>query len=114
MKLGEFIQGIQGYYGAAYTDGQKGPIAKYLQGMSESALDILSRETLKRHTWQYKTLPDIAFWESIMPIVREQLARIEPTPDRLIEDKSEVITPEQRAKVAEAINKWGFGFGTGQ
>lgn len=64
MDLKTFVQRIQGYYGMSYPEGQRSDLVEYLRGDSEAWLDALYQATIRSFSTRWKTLPDVATFES--------------------------------------------------
>lgn len=65
MNVKEFIGSIERAYSLTYGEWMRKLIERYLFGWEEYKLSILFAETLKAHSSTYKSLPDIAIFESV-------------------------------------------------
>jgi hypothetical protein len=110
MTQDEFIASIQDYYGQKYPAGQLPFIKKYLATRNETALTMLFGEILKSFSGQYKTLPDVAIFESVRGDVLDDLKEAKGKQDlaRLTIGEEETATPEQLAELFKSLERIGI------
>ena len=95
MTLAQFIAEMTAYYGQPYPEGMRKRVGEYLAQFSDRALDRLADLTFKTFSSRYKSLPDIAAWESVRKEVRAELDE---------SDKADLTRPrlEYRETLTEA------------
>ena len=74
MKIIDFIVKIENYYGIKYRQGEQiDLITMYLEIKSENYLTYLFSAVIKNFSGQYKTLPDIAIFETLITEIYEMM-----------------------------------------
>jgi len=65
LTMLDFIDKIEGYYGAHYSVGQLPYVKTYLELKTDRALDFIFAETLKNFSSSVGKCPDIAIFEKL-------------------------------------------------
>jgi len=73
MTMPDFIQRIEGYYGAKYPAGQLPYVKTYLSEKTDRALDFIFAETLKNFSSQFGKCPDIAIFDKLRSGIQDRL-----------------------------------------
>ena len=106
MTIQEFVKAVQNYYNHVYAEGQRPYVAQYLRGKSPEYLDALFSVLLLRYSGQYKTVPDIAVFESLKEEARGALQSRQkalPAPEQAELSQGEI--DEIFAEVRKAVGK---------
>jgi len=111
MTTAEFVQWVQGYYGK-YPEGQKDDLKAYFRDLSPAYFDALRWVLTRRYSSKWGRPPDIAVFEEVKDEVLQRL-RYADLPKPQIEEREELITPEQakslREKFAQLLQGAKYG-----
>ena len=100
MTYSDFIEAIEGYYGQYERETIKDMVRQYLQRyIPEASLPELYAETLKTVSTQYRSVPDIAVFETLTVGWDDKPGAIEYKPGAWI--------PENTASDSEAATAFG-------
>ena len=111
MTTAEFVKGVQGYYGK-YPEGQKDDLKIYFRELAPAYFDALRWVLTRRYSSRWGRPADIAIFEELKGEVLERLRYADP-PKPQIEEREELITPEQakslREKFAQLLQGAKYG-----
>lgn len=108
MTAERFINEIQGYYGDKYSAVQLKYIMQYLSKLNERALDHLFGLTLRGYSGRYGKAPDIAVFEDMRPKVLDSLEDEGRRDVLLLEDQSELASPEEVEEAFRQLRNMGM------
>lgn len=108
MTSQQFLTACQEYYGLAYSPGQGKIVERYLDTLSMKLKDYVFAEVLKVHSATFKSLPDVAIIESVIPRAVE--SRDESMAAKLVitHDDGPLATPEQIEEFNADMQKLGI------
>ena len=105
MTMPDFIQRIEGYYGAKYPAGQLPYVKTYLAEKTDRALDFIFAETLKTFSSQFGKCPDIAIFDGLRGEIQGRLELEQDFSTPAITDTAGNEYVDQ-SKVAESLESW--------
>jgi hypothetical protein len=98
MKTHELMTACQEYYGLAYSPGQGKLVARYLDTLSLKLKSHLFVDVLKVHSATFKSLPDIAVFESALARAIESRDQVTIGAPMLTKTEERLATPEEIAQ----------------